>query len=165
MTYDPSRQREKLAALAGVYFELERGTFIEHPAQTHKISMIEGEYSEKHPQQGHEVFITRKALKHFVESRKEEMRKHHIESEILANITFAVEHIQDVIVNFDLYELEPPDKHFYSRNYASLGKPNLRVLVEVKNGCLEIVSIHFRKHGKHKPVGRTKTPPAGGVFM
>jgi len=82
------------------------------------------------------------------------MRKHHTESDVLASIMFAVEHIRDVVTGFDLYELEPPDKHFYSMDYSSSGKPNLRVLVEEKNGCLEIVSIHFRKHGKHKQSGK-----------
>ena len=90
------------------------------------------------------VYITRRALKHIVESRKKELLKNHTRDEAIAAICFAVEHIQETITNFDKYELEPPSQ-CYLKDFSYLGKPKLRVALAEKDDRLEIKSIHFTK--------------------
>lgn len=90
-------------------------------------------------------YISRRALKHCVESRKEELGKYHSKEQINENVCFVVDSLRDIVVDFEHYEYEPPHKHFYTKNYYHLQKSKVRVLVEEKNDSLEIISIHFRK--------------------
>ncbi|MDB5254959.1 MAG: hypothetical protein JWL92_335 [Candidatus Nomurabacteria bacterium] len=58
-----------------------------------------------------------------------------------------IDKIQKTIVNFDSYQFEYPNKFFYSKNYplsSNRGRA-IRIVIEVKEGRLEIVSIHLRK--------------------
>ena len=62
----------------------------------------------------------------------------------METICFVLDSIQETVTNFDLYELEPP-KHFYTKDYSHVGKPQLRILLEHTGDKLEIISIHFRE--------------------
>jgi len=137
-----------LANLIGEYYGLPNGFIIDKATEILRVAKIEdGKHAENHPHYQHRVYITRRAVKHFVEERKAELSINHTPAEVLTKITFAAEQIPEIIINFDRYEYEPP-KHFYTRHY--LGEPSIRILCEKKDRHLEICSIHFVKKKKEK---------------
>ncbi len=137
----------KIKLLAREYFLLEKGSLISKHGELLYILNIRGQNCTKHPHREYMVCISRKALKHSVESRARELKVRHSKEESLAIIYFAIDKIPDVILNYDLYEEKPkdaPPKHFYSKDYSREGKPSVRILVEEKKMTLEIRSIHFQ---------------------
>lgn len=151
MTASIPRRIARLKRLAKEYLPLERGSPILKFEEALRVFDIRGSiHKNDHPHRGMRVHITRRALKHFVESRKDELQKRHTQNEVLENVCFALQEVQEVITNFTLYELEPPGKHFYIKDYSHIGKPFIRILVEVKKSSLEIRSIHFTKSKKKK---------------
>lgn len=90
------------------------------------------------------VYITRRALKHVVESRKEQVLIRHTEEEALEAVCFALDHMPETIIHFDKFEYEPPT-YCYQKDFAPEGKPMLRIALELRAGRLEIKSIHFKK--------------------
>ncbi len=139
---------EILEKLIIEYFYLEHGVLIERHLELLKITKIEKPADPNHPHLEMKIFISRRALKHFVESRKRELVVHHSEEDSLQSLLFAVKNLKEVICDFDIYEYRPPNCHFYLKNYSHIGKPNLRILVETINEKLEIISIHFKKNTK-----------------
>lgn len=137
-----------LKNLIGEYYSLENGALIDKPSELLRVVDIKSKNNEKHPHKDMRVYISRKAIKHFVEERKAQLSKSHTPVEVLTKITFAAEQISEVIINFNKYEFEPPESHFYIKHYQ--GEPSIRILCEVKNESLEICSIHFRKKEKQK---------------
>lgn len=138
---------EKIKELANEYFLLEKGALIEKYSELLKIGDISGHTYTHHPHDRYRIYISRRALKHFVEERKEGFLVNHSEEEALAGIYFGIDMILDVITDFDRFEQEPkelPQKYFYSKDYSYLGKSAVRVLVEKKGSNLEIRSIHFQ---------------------
>lgn len=104
----------------------------------------------KHPQKGSTVYISRKSLKHFVEARKNDLGKRHPTEEILSRIMFALNHVQDVVINYEHYEedrVRMPPAHFYSKDYSYSDYPQLRILLDEIGEDMEICTIHFRKPG------------------
>jgi hypothetical protein len=61
---------------------------------------------------------------------------------------FAIDKLQETIINFDRYELEPPYKHIYQKDYSHLNKSILRIVIDENKGRLEIMSIHFKEKRK-----------------
>ncbi|MDP2642058.1 MAG: hypothetical protein Q8P21_02085 [bacterium] len=146
-----SRRIAALKKLAKEYFLLEkRAPIIKHEELLRVFDIRGSIHKDDHPHKGVRVYISRKSLKHFVESRKEDLERKHTEEEALGNICFAIQEIQEVITNFTVYELEPPGKHFYVKDYSHMGKPFIRILLEPKSARLEIKSIHFTKSKKKK---------------
>lgn len=138
-----------LTELAGEYYQLADSVLIEKPHELLRVTHIIDSKHEKHPHENHKVYISRKAIKHFVEERRGELSKNHSSVAVLQRIIFAMEQIVEIILNFDKYEYEvDPEKHFYIKHYS--GNPSIRVLCERKNDTLEICSIHFTKQRKDK---------------
>ncbi len=148
MSTSIQRRLGGLKTLIGVYFLLEKGALIEKHTELLRVFDIRGSQHVKHPHKNVRVYISRKSLKHFTESRNVDLSKHHTKNEVLENIYFAIDQLQETIRDFDKYEFEPPLKHFYSKDHSHLGKPSLRVLLELKEKRLEIISIHFQKNRK-----------------
>ena len=142
-----SQRLTAIKAIAQGYYSLRPGELIANHLELLRIFEIQDSIHDSHPHDGMRIYVSRRALKHFIESRKEELEKHHTPEETFESICFAVDHIQETINNFDDYLLVPP-KHFYTKDYSSDGKPQLRILLEVKDGRLEIRSIHFRERKK-----------------
>jgi hypothetical protein len=140
-----SRRLRNIKKLVRNYYDLEYGELIEKHTELLRIFTIRGSKHNDHPHKMMRVYISRRALKHFVESRKKELSLKHTEKETLDNICFAIDTLPETIINFTGYELIPP-KHFYIKDYSHFGKPHLRILVEPKDYGLEICSIHFTKH-------------------
>ena len=130
------------------YFVLAYGDLIPNHTELLSLFVVQSIRHENHPHHAYTVCISRRSLKHFVESRKRDLGKNHTEKYMLDMILFSVDSILEVITNFDYYEYEPPIKHFYTKEYSNFGKPSIRILVHIQNDVLEIVSIHFKKTKK-----------------
>jgi len=142
------RRIARIKKLAHEYYILERGVLIDRYRELLRIADIQGPECATHPHKNHRVYISRQAIKHFVEERKDAFRVRHSERETLEAIDFALSMILDTLIDFDRHEYEPkekPPKHFYSKDYSPLDRPMLRILVEQRDHILEIHSIHFRK--------------------
>ena len=138
------KRLDHLKKLVKVYFDLQPGELINKHSEFVRIFNIKDSIHPEHPHNLMRVYISRKALKHIVESRKRELEKRHTPEQIIELVCFAIDSTKETIVNFDSYELEPP-KHFYTKDYSYLGKPQLRILLEHNQERLEIVSVHFRQ--------------------
>lgn len=138
------RRLAGLKNLVRDYFDLSRGDLIEKHTEKIRVFDIRGSKHPKHPHKMSRVYITRRALKHFVESRKEELLRTHSPESALELVCFAIEHIQETITDFDKYEFEPPT-HTYTKDFSHLGKPRLRIMMDIVDTRLEIKSIHFNK--------------------
>jgi len=141
---------ELLEKLTVEYFYLDHGILIENYLELLKIAKVSESADPNHPHLGMNLFISRRALKHFVESRKKELLVHHSEEKTLELLLFATKNLKEIICDFDSYEYRPPNCHFYLKDYSHIGKSNVRILVENVNEKLEIVSIHFKKNTKKK---------------
>lgn len=149
----PDRESEKielLKTLARQYIQLEHGALIERPHELIRFFDVEGELFGTHPHYGFRVYISRRALKHVVERRMEQLPSDTPEYSREEFVFFIIECVQEVVINFDKYEVDENDKHFYFKDFAHIKKPGIRVVVEKKVNTLEIVSIHYRKHPKLK---------------
>jgi hypothetical protein len=139
----------KLIELAREYYPMEEKAAIIKFTELLRVCDIRGSRHAVHPHDGYRVYISRRALKHFVEERKADLKKRHTDEEALQRICDAIESICDVVINFERYELEPDEgKHFYTKDSVMAGIPSLRVLLESDSEdewTLEICSIHFTK--------------------
>jgi hypothetical protein len=137
-----------LESLIKQYFPMEPGQHIE--SYLEKIVLFN--------LNNRSVAIKRKALKHYVESRKKELIKHHSREEILIKIIQAISKVEEIFLSFDIVEEGKEGRKIISKNYANEGFPNIRIVFEeTTNTELEIVSIHFRKFQKEKVI-QTKKP-------
>jgi hypothetical protein len=94
------------------------------------------------------IYISRKALKHFVESRKKEMFETHTEQEIFDKLSFAVNNVINTYIDYDKFEIEKSGRFIYIKYFTELRKSNLRIVFEKVLNNLEICSIHFQKYKK-----------------
>lgn len=150
MTASIPRRLSRIKRLMKEYYGLDCGSLIEKHTELLRAFDVRGSKHKGHPHKNLRVYISRKSLKHFVESRKKEFSKNHTTEQTLIAVFFAIDNLQETITHFDFYEYEPPIKHFYTKDYSHIGKPSLRVLLELKDSKLEISSIHFQKYKKKK---------------
>ena len=118
---------------------------IEFPQELLQICTIDDSKYPEHPHAGYEVRISRRALKHYVEARKNELMKHHSQEDALKIIYLGLEKIVETISSFLTYEYLMP-RHLYVKNYPNLIKPLHQIIVDEKNDTLEICSIHFKRN-------------------
>ena len=85
---------QKIKNLIQIYYNMDYGLFIDN-----HLELIQ-------PDENYNIYISRKALKHFVESRKKEMFGTHTESEILNKLYFAVDNIVPAYDFYDKFEIE-----------------------------------------------------------
>jgi len=140
--------RDVLLGLVREYFALADGELIQRHTETVVVCEIPAD-SVIHPHASAKMNITRRALKHVVKSRRKELLKNHVTEVALDLILEAVSAVSEVIQRFDFYELEAPDKHFYSKDFSERGMPNVRILLEQRDAELFITSIHFQKRTKN----------------
>jgi glutaredoxin-related protein len=94
------------------------------------------------------IYISRKSLKHFVESRKKEMFETHTKNEILNKLYFAINNLINTYINYDKFEIEKSGRLIYIKYFTELRNSNLRIVFENVLNNLEICSIHFQKYKK-----------------
>lgn len=148
MTASIQRRLNKIKALAKEYYGLAHGAPVINYTELLRFFDIRGSIHANHPHKGMRVYMTRRALKHCIESRKEELCKNHTDLETMELLKFAIDNIQETVTNFSSYIHEPPSKFIYIKNYSHSGKPLLRIVIDFKENSLQIKSIHFRKNKK-----------------
>lgn len=90
------------------------------------------------------IYISRRALKHFVERRKSEMLDKYSEQNIILRLYFAIENVNLVVSTTDFYE-EKDKRFIYSKYFTREFKFSLRIVVERIENHLEIVSMHYKR--------------------
>lgn len=138
---------DMLLSLVKEYFLLADGALILHHNELLLVVEIK-ETEIKHPYAGKTIYISRRALKHMVESRRKDLQKNHSDKIALGLILSAVSLTPEVITDFDSYELDASGKHFYKKDFSKLGQPNVRVLLELYGQNFHIKSIHFSRRTK-----------------
>jgi hypothetical protein len=94
----------------------------------------------------YDIYISRRSLKHFVESRKKEMLETHTEAEILDKLYFAVDNVILVYKKYDKIESTNIGRLIYTKKFENIQKINIRVVLDLVLNKSEICSIHFQKH-------------------
>jgi len=147
MTESIFRRISTIKRLVKIYYDLPYGQLIDKHSELLRVFDIRGSIHVFHPHKMMRVYISRRALKHFVESRKIELDKYHSPEETLKSFYFAIDSIRETITNFDDYEIRL-SKYFYTKDYSIVDRPQIRIILEINNDNLEIISIHFKKKGK-----------------
>lgn len=124
-----------IKALVRYYFKLEKGALIK--GHTELIPVLDN------------IFISRRALKHFVERRREELLKKHTRQESLTTIYFIVDSLPEIIKQPDCLEIEC-EKYILTKDYYHIDKSSIRIILELRQGSFEIVSIHFKRKRNKK---------------
>ncbi len=96
------------------------------------------------------VFIKRKSLKHFVESRLRELEKKRTRTRVLEILFFQIENIEKVFLDNHEYEKDSLSRQVIKKDFSHKGYPNLCIVFEKINSHIEIVSVHFKKVKKVK---------------
>lgn len=91
------------------------------------------------------IYISRKAIKHFVESRKKEMVSNHSKDEIINKLYFAVDNILNVYINHSEIKEVCNNRLKYIKYFNEIREYGLCVVFDVLIDRFEICSIHFKK--------------------
>lgn len=94
------------------------------------------------------LFISKRALKHFVESRKAELQKKHIEIDVLDRLFLAIDSIILVYTTSDKIDLQDNNRTVYTKYSRHRTQHSIRLVLEQVGNRLEICSIHFQKNKK-----------------
>lgn len=95
-----------------------------------------------------QLYISRRSIKHFVESRKKEMIDNHDDTEIFDKLYFAIDNIINTYVNNDENFIQENIRLAYIKYFTELRGSSLKIIFEKNNTKLEICSIHFKKYKK-----------------
>jgi predicted nucleic acid-binding OB-fold protein len=96
--------------------------------------------------ENYNIYISRKSLKHFVESRKKEMFNSHTEVEIFNKLFFAIDNVICTYISYDEMMQKDSNRMIYVKYFENIKLVNLRIVLESVSDRLEICSIHFQKH-------------------
>lgn len=96
------------------------------------------------------MYISRRALKHFVESRSREMKEKFTDDDVLKRLYFAIDSAESIFQEYDIFTQEDEVKRIYAKYFDKYPNFLIRIVVEVIENHLEVKSIHFKK---------TKKPP------
>jgi hypothetical protein len=127
---------------------LPHGYLIEQPDTIIRMFDIVESSHENHPHRNLRVYMSRRAIKHFVESRMKQLIVNHTHEESLQDMFFAFDVIDEVLIHYEVCEQNLGQRILYQRDYSHLDMPNVRVIVEPVQNGLEVVSIHFKKKTK-----------------
>ena len=94
--------------------------------------------------QKNDVYISRRSIKHFVESRKSELLNKHDNTYILKRLFIIIDNIYDILNNNDEYELLN-NRHYFSKRFGTIDISKIRVVLELKGEHYEIVTMHYQK--------------------
>ena len=132
-----SKHREDISIIQTLiqeYYDLEPGFLIEHHQEL--LLLLENPT----------VYISRRALKHFVERRSEEM-KHSCKEVVFEKLYFAIHHVAEIIQTYDYIAVDD-EKIIYDKGYGADIKALIRIVTEVVDDHQEVKSIHFKKNKK-----------------
>ena len=120
--------------LINEYFYLQKGELIANYLELIYIHKLKDK----------NIYISKRALKHFVESRKGELIDKHNNIYILKRLYIIIDNIENVIENYDLYEIVN-NRYYFSKNIATIDISKIRIVLELINNHYEIVTMHFQK--------------------
>jgi len=90
-----------------------------------------------------DVYISKRALKHFVESRSGELFGWNDEY-IINRLHFIIFNIENVLYKHDLFQTMN-SRHYYSKDFSYMCMPIIRIVLEPVNNHFEIVTMHYKK--------------------
>lgn len=128
--------KNKIKKLIRIYLKLGNGVLIHNYEELICISSL------------HNIYISRRSLKHFVERRKTELNIRYERLDVLKRLYFVIDSIEDVFENKDTYEVSDMGRMIYTKNYNNLDRSSVRIVLESTENRLEIVSMHFKKNKK-----------------
>lgn len=91
------------------------------------------------------MFISKRALKHFVESRSGELLEHNDEY-ILYRLNLIIDNIENVLNSYDLFEINN-SRLYFSKDFSLTIRsiPIIRIVIEDVNSHFEVVTMHYKK--------------------
>ena len=129
-----NKSKLKIIRLIKEYCELEDGFYIEKYLELIQICTDP------------KVYISRRALKHFVERRKEELLKNNNLAKTRKILISIVLYIQEVVKESDnMTADESGKKIIYEKIYNKENNLSIRVVVEIMDNRQEIKSFHYVK--------------------
>lgn len=117
------------------YYDLEVGFLIDRHLELLKVC--------SNP----EVYISRKSLKHFVESRKAELQIRYEQKEVIRRLFFLIDAVERIMNGYDEEEIRDSGRYIRTK-YFYINRSAVRVVLDKKPRHWEIVSIHFQKTKK-----------------
>lgn len=136
----------KVLQLVRFYFNIKDKVKIAKHTQLIYLCILEKHSIENENMSRLPVFISRKALKHFVESRKNELLKWHDSTTTQKYVEFIILNIKDVLTMYDDITYDSNENQIsVSKSYLKFKKPNIKILIEQKGLQFEVVSMHFTK--------------------
>jgi hypothetical protein len=90
-----------------------------------------------------DVYISKRALKHFVESRSQELIDYNKEY-VLKKLCFIVDNIENVLCNYDFFQIIG-QRFYYTKDFFYPIRPSIRIVLELVNDNFEIVTMHYKK--------------------
>ena len=92
---------------------------------------------------GKSVYISKRALKHFVESRSGELVGYNNDY-ILNRLYLIIDNIEDVLIHYDLFE-KINNRLYFSKDFLKPIEPSIRIVLENVGDHFEIVTMHYKK--------------------
>ncbi len=115
---------------------MKSGDYIEHQTE---LLQIDASYP---------LFISRRSLKHFVESRKKELVKKYDTDEILSRLFFITDNIVKTYIFADSVVIQANNRIVYSKQPLNRHQYSIRIVADMIDSRLEICSIHLQKSKK-----------------
>lgn len=122
--------KHQITTLIQEYILLEDGVFIAHHNQL--IAILSKP----------KVFISRRALKHFVERRKGEILKNHTFEYLEKELHSIIFYVPEVVLFYDYRNQDEDGKILFEKVYDNVRSLKIRVVVDVTKVGMEIKSIH-----------------------
>ncbi len=91
-----------------------------------------------------DVSISRRALKHFVESRSSEMADSYENNSILEKMYYIIDNVEDVLNMYDVFQTMN-GRYYFTKHYWKLDKPSIRIVLELVDNHFEIVTMYYKK--------------------
>ncbi len=91
--------------------------------------------------------ITRRALKHFVESRRAQLQIRYEQKEVIRRLFFLIDAVEGIMNSYDEEEIRDSGRYVRTKYYY-INRSAVRVVLDKKLRHWEIVSIHFQKTKK-----------------
>ena len=90
-----------------------------------------------------DVYISKRALKHFVESRSGELIGFD-NNYILERLYLIIDNIENVLTDYDLFE-KMNNRLYFSKDFLKPIEPSIRIVLENIDNRFEIVTMHYKK--------------------
>ncbi len=91
-----------------------------------------------------DVFISKRALKHFVESRSAELIEKYDVEYILYRLHIIIDNIENVLNSYTSFETIN-NRHYFLKNISTIDVSSIRIVLEFIGDHFEIVTMHYKK--------------------